>query len=154
MAADDSDPGSIDAEVYEYAYNGGVMGYHDTAQELELSVEYPDGTEGPDEGLHLDGGEDPDGDRWNWNRTGELDPAVWLSSAVDLEPTTPSPTAVERETSEMLDFLTAQPQPDQLQADPEPPAGSDTALPLVGLLRQGWDLAAYRRHHAAFYRGR
>ena len=41
MAADDSDPGSIDAEVYEYAYNGGVMGYHDTAQELELSVEYP-----------------------------------------------------------------------------------------------------------------
>jgi hypothetical protein len=121
MAADDSDPGSIDPDVYEYAFNGGVMGYHDTAQELELSVEYPDGTEEPDEGLHLDGGEDPDGDRLNWNRTSESGPAVWLSSAVDLEPSTPSPTAVERDTSEMLDFLAAQPQRDQLQADPEPP---------------------------------
>ena len=54
---------SIDAEVYEYAYDGGVMGYHDTAQELELSVEYPDATDvGIAEGVWF-GGEKRSGNR-------------------------------------------------------------------------------------------
>jgi len=63
---------------------------------------------------------------------------------VDLEPTTPSPAAVDSDGSVLLDYLTAQPQRDQREADPELPAGSDTALPLVHLQRMEEDDAAQR----------
>jgi hypothetical protein len=153
MARDDnsSDGGIVDEKVlglYEYEYNGGVMGYMSHAESVEE----------PAEGFDSEEGENPDGDRWNWNARWVMDPATGRPMAVgqgardtdvDIAPTTPTPTGIERETSDML--LTALPQPDQLQADPEPPAGSDTALPMP---RQDEDLAAYRSYHAAFYRGR
>ena len=116
----------------------------DTAQEEELSVEYPDGcTEEPVEGRHLDGGEDPGGGRLSWSTTSVSGPQVQLSY-VDLEPTTPSPAAVDSDGCVLLDYLTAQPQRDQREADPELPAGSDTALPLVHLQRMEEDDAAQR----------
>ena len=63
---------------------------------------------------------------------------------MDLEPSTPSPAAVDTDESVLLDYLTAQPQRDQREADPELPAGSDAALPLVHLQRMEADDAAQR----------
>ena len=150
MVEDASDPGSIDEQAYEYGWSGGV-----TWVLLRLDgVEDPDSPEEPDERLGLAGG-------------GPTAVEEGASHSVDLEPTSPSPTDAERlpdgltsaAASDVLDFLTAQPQPDQPQPHPEPPAGSriisvHTALPLVRTPPQdGW-LSSCREHHDAFYRVR
>ena len=87
MARDDSsDGGIVDEKVYEYEYNGGVMGYMSHAEALEE----------PTEGFDSEEGENPDGDRWNWNARWVMDPATGRPMAVgegarvtdvDIEPT-------------------------------------------------------------------